>query len=437
MAATPSKTRIAKSSPRPYVVAGYVVIILMFGVIGGWAATAKIASAVIASGTVSLENNRQVVQHLEGGIVQKIHIQEADFVEAGDVLITLNPLQAASNLEVLSQRRLVALATEARLEAERSFEEEITFPQELLTSDEAPVAHAMMVQRNIFRDRQSILSSRRDVLQSRISQLRRQIEGLELQQDALERRQALRSDLITRLRDGEERGFVEANRLTDLEDGLIQIEAQLGEIISSVAQTEAAVGETELTLLQIRQEYAERASLELNEISDQLTELSERERVALDTLARTEIRAPSSGTIQNLRVSTVGSVIAPREVLMEVVPKDEDLIINAQVAPTDVDSLSPGMETEVRFAAFDAQLTPIVLGKVRTLSNDVMSSGDNAPPYFLARIVVDDADMPDNIREGLSAGMPVDVVIPTGERSVMYYLVSPLADAIATSMREE
>lgn len=437
MASASSNARTTKSSPRPYVLAGYVVIILMFGVIGGWAATAKIASAVIASGTVSLENNRQVVQHLEGGIVSQIHVREADFVEAGDVLITLNPLQAESNLEVLSQRRLVALATEARLEAERSFDEEITFPKELLESDEPEVAAALLVQRNIFRDRKSILSSRADILQSRISQLKRQIEGFELQQDALERRQTLRSEMITRLRDGEERGFVEGNRLTELEDGLIQIEAQLGEIISTIAQTEASIGETELSLLQIRQEYAERASLELNDITDQLTELGERERVARDTLQRTEIRAPSSGTVQNLRVHTIGSVIGPRDVLMEVVPKDEDLIINAQVSPTDVDSLTTGMKTEVRFASFDAQLTPIVLGTVRTLSNDVISSGDNTPPYFLARIVVDDEDMPDNVREGISAGMPVDVVIATGERSVMYYLVSPLADAIATSMREE
>ncbi len=437
MASASSKARTTKSSPRPYVIAGYVVIILMFGVIGGWAATARIASAVIASGTVSLENNRQVVQHLEGGIVRQIHVREADFVEEGDVLITLNSLQAESNLEVLSQRRLVALATEARLEAERSFAETITFPEELLSSDESEVAHAMLVQRNIFRDRQSILSSRADILQSRISALQRQIEGLQLQQDALERRQTLRSDLIARLRDGEERGFVEGNRLNDLEDGLIQIEAQLGEIISTIAQTEASIGETELSLLQIRQEHAERASIELNDVTDQLTELSERERVAMDTLERTELRAPSSGTVQNLRVHTVGSVIGPRDVLMEVVPQDEDLIINAQVSPTDVDSLTTGMKTEVRFASFDAQLTPIVLGTVRTLSNDVISSGDNTPPYFLARIVVEDEDMPDNVREGISAGMPVDVVIATGERSVMYYLVSPLADAIATSMREE
>lgn len=265
---------------------------------------------------------------------------------------------------------------------------------------------------------------------------RAELADIKLQQNALERRQKLRGDLIERLRAGEERGVVEGNRLTDLEDGLIQIEASLGEIISEIAQAQATIGETELSLLQIRQEYAERASLELNEVSEQLAELEERMRVARDTLERTEIRAPSTGTIQNLRVHTVGSVVGPRDVLMEVVPEDDDLVINAQVSPTDIDSLSPGLVTEVRFASFDAKLTPIVLGTVRSLSNDVISGGENTPPYFLARIVVDDQDMPDNVREGISAGMPVDVVIATGERSVMYYLISPLADAIATSMRE-
>lgn len=437
MASSSSPTRTTKASPRPYVIAGYVVVILIFGVIGGWAATFQISSAVIASGTVSLENNRKVVQHLEGGIVSDIHVREADTVAEGDVLISLNALQAESNLEVLVQRRLVARATEARLKAERGFAEEIAFPQELLQSAEPAIADALAVQRNIFRDRSSILSSRADILQSRVEQLQRQVEGLRLQQDALERRQALRTDLITRLRDGEQRGFVEGNRLNDLEDGLIQIEASLGEVISQVAQAEASIGETKLNLLQIRQEYAERASVELNQITDQLAELNERIRVAQDTLERTAIRAPDTGTVQNLHVHTVGSVIAPGEILMEVVPQDEDLIINAQVSPTDVDSMTVGLQTEVRFVSFDAQLTPIVLGKVRSISNDVISSGDNTPPYFLARIVVEDKDMPDNVREGITAGMPVDVVVATGERSVMYYLISPLADAIATSMREE
>jgi len=429
--------RSRKSSPRPYVLAGYVVIILMFGVLGGWAATAKIASAVIATGTVALENNRRVVQHLEGGIVREIHVREADLVEEGDVLIRLDQLQAESNLEVLSQRRLVALATRSRLEAERALTEEIAFPGELLGIDDPDIAHALDQQRNVFRDRRSILASRTEILESRITQLRRQVEGLELQQDALERRQKLRGDLIDRLRTGEERGVVEGNRLTDLEDGYIQIEASLGEIMSDIAQTEASIGETELSLLQIQQEYAERASLELNEVSEQLGELDERIRVSQDTLQRTEIRAPSSGTVQNLQVHTVGSVVGPRDVLMEIVPEDDDLLINAQVSPTDVDKVSPGLMTEVRFASFDTQMTPIVLGTVRSVSNDVISTGDNTPPYFLARIVVADVDMPDNVREGISAGMPVDVVIATGERSVMYYLISPLADAIATSMREE
>ena len=435
--ATTAPARIRKPSPRPYVIAGYVVIILMFGVLGGWAATARISSAVIATGTVSLETNRRVVQHLEGGIVREIHVREADSVREGDVLITLDKLQAESNLEVLSQRRLVAVATAARLHAEQTLADEVTFPEELLDSSDPDIVEALDQQRNIFRDRRSILTSRTEILQSRITQLQRQAEGLRLQQDALERRQALRSDLVARLTDGEERGVVEGNRLIDLQDGLIQIEASLGEIISEIAQTEASIGETELSLLQIRQEYAERASLELNSVTDQIAELDERHRVARDTLERTEIRAPSSGTVQNVRVHTVGSVIGPRDVLMEVVPDDEDLVINAQVSPIDIDSLSPGLETEVRFASFNAKLTPIVIGTVRSISADVISGGENAPPFYLARVVVEDEDMPDNIREGITAGMPVDIVVATGERSVMYYLISPLADAIATSMREE
>lgn len=434
---TNGTTRTKKPTPRPYVIAGFVVIFLMFGVLGGWAATARIASAVIAAGTVSLEGNRKVVQHLEGGIIHEIHVREADTVARGDVLVTLDGLQAQSDLGVLRQRRLVALATEARLEAERSFADEIVFPEELLASNDPEVADSLEVQRNIFDDRRSILTSRTEILESRRGQLERQIEGLELQQDALERRQELRSGLIGRLRTGEERGVVEGNRLTDLEDGLIQIEASLGEIISEIAQAASSIGETELNLLQIRQEYAERASVELNTVSDQLAELNERIHVAQDTLDRTWIRAPASGTVQNVRVHTEGSVIRPGDTLMEVVPQEEDLIINARIQPVDIDNVTPGMETEVRFPSFQSTLTPVVLGEVLSVSNDVIAENEQTPPYYLARIVVSDEAMPEEIRTGLTAGMPVEVVIATGERSVFYYIVSPLYDAVATSMREE
>ncbi len=424
-------------SPRPYMIAGYLVVILIFGVLGGWAATAKIASAVVSTGVVSLEGNRKVVQHLEGGIVRDIHVREADFVEQGDVLITMETVEAETNLQLLRQRQLTNMAAEARLLAERDQSETISFPQELLVSEDFDVIAALESQRSIFDDRRSILASRTDILETRITQLERQIEGLSLQQDAYERRLELRTELIERLTGGAKRGVIEGNRVNDLQDGLIQIEAQLGAVITDIASAENSIGETRLNLIQVRQEYSERASVELKEVQDELREVQERIKVAEDQLNRTEIRAPSSGTVQNVSVSTEGSVIRPGEILMEIVPQDEELIINAQISPIDIDQVVPGLETEVRFSAFKSGLTPVILGEVQSVSGDTITEDENTPPYYLARVHVDEEDMPENIREGLTAGMPVDVVIATGERSVFYYIIQPLADAVAKSVREE
>lgn len=209
-------------------------------------------------------------------------------------------------------------------------------------------------------------------------------------------------------------------------------------MISDIAQARASIGETELQTLQLKQEYRERASNELEQVRAEIRELMERRKVADDVLDRTEIRAPGSGTIQNLKVHTVGSVIRPGEVLMELVPEDEELIINARVSPIDVDNVSAGLMTEVRFTAFKTKLIPIMLGTVDTVSGDVITPDNaNEPPYYLARITVDENDIPAEIKDRLSAGMPADVVITTGERTVINFIASPLMDAVRKSMIEE
>ncbi len=427
-----------KSSPRPYVWAGYLVVLITFGAVGGWAATAKIDSAVIAPGVVALEGNRKVVQHLNGGIIKEIRVQEADTVEEGDVLIELESIEVRSNLNLLSQRMGVARATEARLMAEHSVQETIDFPADLVASTSESVQNALRVQQDIFQDRRSILTSQTEILEYRLEQLEQQVIGLELQKEALERRVALRSSLMDRLKTGEERGVIVTNSLVEREDILIETEANLGEVISQISQVRGAMGEARLNLLKLEQEYRERANLELRDVHEQQIELQERLLIAADTLERTEIRATTSGSIQNLSVTTEGSVIRAGEVLMEIVPSNDNLLIEARVPPTDVDNVLPGLETEVRLSAFKTKLTPIILGTVQSISNDVITPEDGrTPPYYLARIQVPEESMPEEIRGGLTAGMPGDAVIVTGERSVLNYLVSPLTEAITRSMREE
>jgi HlyD family secretion protein len=429
-----SKTR----SIRPVAIFGFTIVFVTFGVFGVWAAVAKIDSAVVAPATVSLEGNRKVVQHLEGGIVEEILVEEADHVGKGDVLLRLSSVEARSNLEVIRTRLNLARIIEARLLAERGVDETMDLPSDLVVSRSAAIREAIADQKELFADRRSILQSQVEILDSRISQTREQISGLELQRSAFERRLENYRTLVDRMTEGSEQGLIQTNILSQRQDELIQIEADLGRVISEIATAKNTISETELQRLQVRQEYRERASTELEQIRSEISEYQERAKVAEDVLARTELHAPESGRIHNLKVHTEGSVIRPGDVLMELVPEEERLVINARVSPTDIDNVQPGMETEVRFTAFQARLTPIVLGEVETVSNDVIEpQNPQEPPYYLARIHVEDEDITSDIRERLTAGMPVDVVITSGERVVIDYLSAPLMDAIRKSMTEE
>lgn len=426
------------ANPRRYSFAGYIIILITFGICGVWAYFAVIASAVVAPGVVSLESDRKVVQHLEGGIVQEILVREADTVTVGDVLLVLDNVEVSSNMAVLAQRKAAAQAVIARLLAEQTFADEIDFPADLLSNDDPKVQSVVQTQANIFADRRSIFVSQTEILEFRAEQLNSQAAGHEVQLAALQKRLALRGELLDRMRTGEERGVIESNRLTEMQDGVIQIEASVGEVMSEIAQVKAAAGEARLNILKLRQEYSERANSELKNERADLAEVEERLNVASDRMRRTEILAPTTGKVQNLAVTTKGSVIRSGEILLEIVPSDETLLVDAQVSPVDVDNVRPGLETEVRFTAFKTKLADIVLGEVQSISTDVVTpENSNKPPYYLARIKVDEARLPEEVREGLTAGMPADVVILTGERSVLQYFVAPLTDAIFTSLREE
>jgi HlyD family secretion protein len=429
---------VKKPSPKPVALAGYVLIFLTFGVLGSWAAVAKLDSAVVAPAIISLEGNRRVVQHFEGGIVEDILVAEADTVEQGDILLRLSAVEARSNLEVLSTRLDVSRMIEARLLAERKLAPDVVFPADLVSGDNQVVVAVRDDQTDLFREGRSILKSQEDILRARREQIEVQIEGLELQKSAFQRRIDNYTEMLDRMRDGESRGLIQGNVLSQREDEMIEIEANLGKVISEIAQARASIGETALQILQLTQEYRQKANTELERIRAEISELQERRKVAIDVLNRTEIRAPGSGTIQNLKVHTVGSVIRPGDVLMELVPEDEELIINARVSPIDKDNVAPGLLTEVRFTAFKTKLTPIMLGSVESVSGDVITPDNpNDPPYFLARVAVDENDIPEEIRDRITAGMPVDVIITTGERTVANFIVSPLMDAVRKSMIEE
>lgn len=435
MSDTASKHR----SIRPIIILGFSVIFITFGVFGGWAAVAKLDAGVVAPGTIAFEGDRKVVQHLEGGIVEEVLVKEADMVEAGQPLIRLNSVEDRSNLQVVEFRRDLALVLEARLLAERYLKDDFELPKHMQQADlPQGLQETIDDQRGLFEDRRMILRSQTEILNSRIEQTEEQIRGLERQKGALERRFENYKQLIDRMEEGVKKGLIQNNILAQRQDEYIQIEVELGQIISQIAQAKNTISETKLQVLQVGQEYRERANTELDAVRTELSELEERVKVATDVLARTIIVSPIAGSVQNIQVNTVGSVIRPGETLMEIAPENEELIFTARISPIDIDSVVEGFSTEVRFSAIPARLTPIVLGTVENVSRDVITpENPNEMPYYLAKIDIDPADIEGTVRERITAGMPVDIVITTGERTVVDYLTSPLMDAVRKSLLEE
>lgn len=425
-------------SPKTYARMGYLLILFLFGGVGGWAYFAKIDSAIIANGIIAVESNRKSVQHLEGGIVDAILVREGDFVQQGDVLVRLKNVQAESNLRIYNDRYLIAKTTEARLNAERFLKDEIAFPEHLVNSDDARIVAAITEQTNIFEDRMGVLNANKLILEARIEQLLREQKGLEEQKDAYSDRIKILEAELKRLRDGVASQVVERNRLSAKEETFIDVRANIGRIETEIAKVGQSVGETKLQILQADQQFKERASVEYKDISAQMQEVLEFIEVAEDTLSRLNVRAPVDGTVQNVQIHTSGGIVRNGEPMMEVVPADDQLVINAQVSPIDIDNVRKGLETEVRFTAFQSRFMPVITGSVRNVSADIIQPNDGQTlPHFLAKVDVQKEALPLEVRDKLSAGMPADVLIKLGERTVVDYLISPLADALTRGFREE
>jgi HlyD family type I secretion membrane fusion protein len=435
---TIEKPKKASPSPRPFIIAGYSLIFVTFGVMGGWAATARLDSAVVAHGTIDVASNRKEVQHLEGGIIKNIAVVDGDVVHAGDVLVRLDEVQARGNLQVLSIRLRIAQAMEARLQAERRMSKTLDLPDTLKNDETPEVKSAVSDQIEIFNDRVSILTSQRSILENRIGQLEREKEGLAQQSVSFERRVSILKEQLDRLREGLKSGAIQSNVISTREEEFVEVEQNIARMDTEIAKTDKSIGETRFQISQTEQQYKERASSEYKEVNGQMQELVEHMKIAENVMSRLEIRAPVDGTVQSLRFHTTGGVIRPGEVVLEIVPNDKEMVINAQVSPIDIDSVHPGLKAEIKFSAFASRFVPIIIGEVANVSKGSINPEDGrTPPYFLARINVSKGMVPDNIESRLSAGMPADVIISTGERTVADYLTSPLTDAIRKSMREE
>lgn len=416
---------------------GLAVTVALLGGAGYWIATTSLAGAVIASGTVVVESNVKSVQHHSGGIVSEINLRNGDYVEAGAVLLRLDETATRSNLEVLSDQLDRASIRRARLEAEMAEADDVTVPPALAEREDEPrIAMLITGERALFLNRRRSLESQITALRSRNDQYRQQIVGLEAQREASDQaRVVLERDLVT-VRALYERKLVPLDRLSSLELGIAERIGEIGRLTAAVAEVEGRISENALQVIQLENDFRETANSELREAEAREVELAGRRSVAQDQQARTVIRAPLSGTIQGLTVFTVGGVVTAGQTLMTIVPQEDTLVVDAQVHPARIDEIVPDQPVAILFSAFDRNTTPECHGKVDRVSPDLIRDEVNNIAYYAARILIEDRDSCLEKSQRLVPGMPVEVHIRTGERSVWSYLMKPLIDQFNRAGRE-
>jgi HlyD family secretion protein len=431
------KSEKSISDWRGIAVAGYAVITLTFGVGGVWAAVAKLDKAVVAQGFVAVETNRKSVQHFEGGMVREIFIKEGDHVTKGEVLFSLKKVQAQANNDLVKNQLDSGLALEARLLAERDQKENITWPEEFSGRSAEPLLVRIMTdQIHQFQERHTSLEGQVSVLESRIEQLTMGIRGIAIEKDSTEKQVGYINDELVNLRDLGKKQLVPMTRVYAMERERTRLEGVIGHSIADTAKAQSSIGEIKIQIQQLRQKFQEDIASSLLEVRQKIADARERVTVAGDVLNRVEIVAPLEGTVQNLKVFTVGQVLRPAETLVEIVPDEEPLVVNAQFSPNDIDTVYGGQQAEIRFPAFHSREIPLMMGRIESISHDRLMDEQTRQFYFLGVISLDRSDIPEEYRPRIRPGMPAEVVVATGERTVLSYIISPLSESLRKSFRE-
>ncbi|WP_375592755.1 HlyD family type I secretion periplasmic adaptor subunit [Algihabitans albus] len=426
-----------KRSARKAILAGVCVAALTFGGLGTWAASADLASAVLAPGTFVVEGDRKLVQHLEGGVVSQLFVKDGDSVEAGQLLLSLDATQVRASLGVLRANLDAALAERARLVAEREEKAAIVFPDALIERGEDPgVQETVTGQNRLFEARLAAFEGRVEVLRQRIAQLKEEITGIEAQQRSKTRQVALIGEELAGLQELFAKGLTEKPRILALQRDQARLEGERGEHLAAIARAKKAIGETELEILQSTLQRQEEISTSLREVQTRILDLSERIAAARDRVDKIELRAPTAGVVVSLAITTEGAVLQPGETVLEIVPHDTRLVIEAKLRPDDIDSVAVGQTARLRLTALVQRTTPTLTGRVIYVSADRLEEQRSGEPYFLALVALD----PDQIArlEGqpVLPGMPAEVMVETGARTALDYLVQPISDTLAKAWRE-
>ncbi|KAB2882955.1 MAG: HlyD family type I secretion periplasmic adaptor subunit [Albidovulum sp.] len=425
-------------SSRGPVLLGLVALALLLGGFGLWSATSQIAGAVVAGGQVEVEQNRQVVQHPDGGVVEEILVKDGDLVAAGAPLLRLDGALLRSELAIVEGQFFEILARRGRLEAERDDAASVTFPEELARFAEGrpEIAALMAGQERLFAARAETEANEIDQLRRRSAQIASQIAGIAAQRAATDSQLVLIGKELADLTGLLDKGLTQAGRVLALEREKARLEGVAGELDATRAEAEGKITEIDIEVLKRGSTRREEANTQLRDLGYRELELAERRRTLSEQIDRLEIRAPVSGVVHALQVTTPRSVIRAADPVLYLIPQDRPLVIAARVSPVHVDEVRVGQEVTLRFAALDSRTTPELLGQVARVSADALTDEASRSAYYRAEVTLEPGELAKLAGHAIIPGMPVEVFIRTGERTPLAYLVKPLAEYFNRAFRE-
>ena len=422
----------------PLALGGFALLLLLGG-FGAWSVMTQISGAIVASGRVEVDRNRQVVQHPDGGVVSEVIVDEGDLVEVDQLLLKLDDKLLKSNLAVTESQLFELMARRGRFDAERDGLEEVVFDSELIeNAKHTPEIQGLVDgQVRLFRARQETLQQEVDQLTKRREQIVNQIEGIDAQRAALTTQLELIRDELKDQQILLDKGLAQAARVLNLRREEAGLAGRVGELTAQRAQAEGRITEIELGILGLVTTRREEAITRLRDLRYREVELSEQRRNLIEKISRLEIRAPVAGIVLGMRVTTPRSVISPAESVLFIVPQDRPLVVAVQVAPIHIDQVFPGQTVSLRFSTFDQRSTPELLGEVVLISADAFQDEGTRSDYYRAEIILKDGEI-DKLPADLSLipGMPVDAYLRTADRTPLAYLVKPLTDYFSKAFRE-
>lgn len=413
--------------------------LLFGGTAAAWSIVAPLDEAVVAVGTVTVESNVKKVQHPTGGVIGEILVREGDHVNSGDLLLRLDETTPRANLGVIVNEQTSLRLRQARLVAERTDAGQLTVPAEIeqRSASDAAVKISIEQERQLLQSRIATRVGQKLQLKERVNQLRQEITGMEEQRDATSNQIKLSVDERDGLKGLEEQGLVHKPRMNSLRRDIARNEGVLGDLVARIASAQGKITEAELQILQLDKDHAAEVTQELRDVETKLGELNEKRVNAEDQLRRVDVRAPISGTVHQLQVHTVGGVVNSSDVLMLIVPEADRLIVEARINPQDIDQVFVGQPARIRFSAFNQRTTPEVEGKLFRIGSDLVREERTEHSYFTVAAEVTDAELAKLKSLKLKPGMPAEVFIKTGSRTLASYIVKPMTDQFQRGLREQ